>query len=110
MRISIVGLLVPYVFVFSPSLLLVSETFSWWELAGTILRLLAAIWMFASSLAGADPFAGRLSMPQRAIRFVVGAAAMLPMITIWPLAVAATLAIGFGPRLLKTQTSQGRDR
>ncbi|MEY8843191.1 TRAP transporter large permease subunit, partial [Cribrihabitans sp. XS_ASV171] len=36
LRISVVGLLVPYVFVFSPSLLLVAGEFSWIELAMTV--------------------------------------------------------------------------
>lgn len=94
LRISVVGLLVPYVFVFSPSLLLVAGEFSWAELGFTLLRLLAAVWMFASGLGGADPRLGRLGAGQRAARLIVGAAAMIPVGIVWMPAVAATLAIG----------------
>lgn len=101
LRISIVGLLVPYVFVYSPSLLLVAGEFSWTELATTILRLLAAIWMFGSGLGGADPALGRLGPAQRAIRLAAGAAAMIPMAAVWLPGVIATLVIGLGsPRLM----------
>jgi TRAP-type uncharacterized transport system fused permease subunit len=99
LRISIVGLLVPYVFVFSPSLLLVAGEFSWSELAFTVLRLLAAVWMFATSLGGADPRLGRLGIGQRSIRFAIGAAAMFPAFSFWVPACLAALAIGlFSPK------------
>lgn len=99
LRISIVGLLVPYVFVFSPSLLLVAGEFSWSELIYTILRLLAAVWMFATSLGGADPRLGRLGLGQRSLRFAIGAAAMIPVLSFWAPACLAALAIGlFSPK------------
>lgn len=105
LRISVVGLLVPYVFVFSPSLLLVAGEFSWSELGVTICRLLAAIWMLASALGGADPRLGRLGAGQRAVRLVIGAAAMFPLPTIWVPAVVATLALGFLSRTQMRQTT-----
>lgn len=94
LRISIVGLLVPYVFVFSPSLLLVAGEFSWAELAFTVLRLLAAIWMLASALGGADPRLGVLGMNQRVVRIVIGAAALIPIWFIWAPAVCAAGLVG----------------
>ena len=94
LRISIVGLLVPYVFVFSPSLLLVAGEFSWLELVCTIIRLLAATWMFGTSLGGADPLLGRLGPGQRLLRIVIGAAAMLPIPAFW--IPAAVLAVFVG--------------
>jgi TRAP-type uncharacterized transport system fused permease subunit len=106
LRISVVGLLVPYVFVFSPSLLLVAGEFSWIELGFTILRLLAAVWMLASAFGGADPRLGRLGRGQRILRLAIGAAAMFPVWFAWAPAVAATLAVGlFSPRpALTSQT------
>jgi TRAP-type uncharacterized transport system fused permease subunit len=99
LRISIVGLLVPYVFVYSPSLLLVAGEFSWSELTHTMLRLLAAVWMFATSLGGADPRLGRLGISQRSIRFAIGVAAMIPAFTFWVPACLVALAIGlFSPK------------
>ena len=94
LRISIVGLMVPYVFVFSPSLLLVAGEFNWPELVTTIIRLLAAIWMFASSLGGADPMLGRLGRGQRAVRFVIGLGAMIPFAMIWVPAVILAVVAG----------------
>jgi len=99
LRISIVGLLVPYVFVYSPSLLLVAGEFSWSELTYTMLRLLVAVWMFATSLGGADPRLGRLGISQRSIRFAIGVAAMIPAFTFWVPACLVALAIGlFSPK------------
>lgn len=100
LRISVVGLLVPFVFVFSPSLLIVAGEFDWMEFITTLLRLLAAIWMFASGFGGADPVLGRLGTTQRVLRLIIGAAAMIPMPIIWLPACIATLAIGlFSQRL-----------
>jgi TRAP transporter 4TM/12TM fusion protein len=83
LRLSVIGLLVPYVFVYSPSLLLIVDGFTWSELAGTVIRLIAAIWMFAACFAGVDPVTGRLSMIQRFIRFILGASALWPIAMIW---------------------------
>ena len=83
LRLSVIGLLVPYVFVYSPSLLLVTDGFLWSELIGTVIRLLAAIWMFASCFAGVDPVTGHLSMSQRLIRFILGASALWSIAIIW---------------------------
>ncbi len=100
LRISIVGLLVPYVFVFSPSLLLVAGEFSWTELAFTIIRLLAAIWMFGTSLGGGDPLLGRLGIGQRALRLAIGVAAMFPITILWVPATICAVAIGLFSRRL----------
>ncbi len=94
LRISIVGLLVPFVFVFSPSLLLVLDSFSVGELIFTCLRLFAAIWMFSTGFGGADPVLGRLSVGQRALRLIIGACAMFPMPTIAGPAIVLTLIVG----------------
>ena len=83
LRLSVIGLLVPYVFVYSPSLLLVTDGFLWSELIGTVIRLLTAIWMFASCFAGVDPVTGHLSMSQRLIRFILGASALWSIAIIW---------------------------
>jgi len=83
LRLSVIGLLVPYVFVYSPSLLLIVDGFTWSELAGTVIRLIAAIWMFAACFAGVDPVTGRLSMVQRFIRFILGAGALWSITMIW---------------------------
>lgn len=99
LRISVVGLLVPYVFVFSPSLLLVAGAFSWSELFYTVLRLLAAVWMFATALGGADPRLGLLGPGQRLLRLAIGAAAMVPLAPFWAPAVVLSVLISlFSPK------------
>ncbi|WP_163266575.1 TRAP transporter permease [Chelativorans alearense] len=104
LRISIVGLLVPYVFVYSPSLLLVADGFSWSELTFAVLRLLAAIWMFGTSLGGADPIIGRLALHQRALRLVLGAACLIPIAFVWVPAAALAVMAGLSwKRLLFRQ-------
>ena len=100
LRISIVGLLVPYIFVYSPSLLLVAGEFSWSELAITVLRLLAAIWMFATSLGRADPMLGRIGLGQSGVRFVIGLGAMIPIPMIYIPALILTLVAGLFSRRL----------
>ncbi len=107
LRISIVGLLVPFVFVFSPSLLIVAGGFSWFELGGTVIRLLAAIWMFATAFGGADPAIGRLNNVSRIIRFLIGCAAMMPIPQIWvpgAIAAAASILVSRNPRLRAVQS------
>lgn len=105
LRISIVGLLVPYVFIYSPSLLLVAGEFSWLELGTTILRLLAAIWMFSTSLGGADPKLGRIGMGLRTVRFLIGLGAMIPITMIWAPAVVLAVAAGLFARRPALQTT-----
>ncbi len=105
LRISIVGLMVPYVFVFSPSLLLVAGEFNWAELITTVIRLLAAIWMFASSLGGADPMLGKLARGQRSVRFVIGLGAMIPIPMVWVPAVILAVVAGLFSRRLWPQST-----
>ncbi len=104
LRISIVGLMVPYVFVFAPSLLLVTDSFSFGELAGTIVRMLAAIWMFATGLGAADLILGRIGPAQRVLRIAIGGAAMIPIAAIWVPAAIAAVIIGLFSRRLLPQT------
>ena len=100
LRISIVGLMVPYVFVYSPSLLLVAGEFSWLELFYTILRLLVAIWMFGTALGGADPLLDRIKFGQRVIRFILGCGAMIALPVTWVPACILALIIGLYSRKL----------
>lgn len=93
LRLSAVGLLVPFVFVYAPSLLLVTDGFSWAELLTTILRLLAAIWMLSTALGGADPRLGRLSPSVRLVRLIIAAGALVPLAAVWlPAVLLAGLA------------------
>lgn len=83
LRLSIIGLLVPFVFVYTPSLLLVVDSFNYLDLITTMVRLLVAIWMFASALGGVDAWRGRLSLGNRSLRMVAGLTLMWPQFEIW---------------------------
>lgn len=83
LRLSIIGLLVPFVFVYTPSLLLVVDGFNYTDLITTMLRLLVAIWMFAACMGGSDPWRGVLSLGNRALRFVAGVALIWPQPEVW---------------------------
>ena len=83
LRISVVGLLVPYIFVFSPSILLVVDSFSVMELITTMLRMFLAIWMFASSLGGANTVTNRVGIGERLLRLLTASALMIPWLWVW---------------------------
>jgi hypothetical protein len=78
----------------------VAGEFSWSELAITVLRLLAAIWMFATSLGRADPMLGRIGLGQSGVRFVIGLGAMIPIPMIYIPALILTLVAGLFSRRL----------
>ena len=105
LRLSVIGLLVPYVFVYSPSLLLIVDGFSWSELTGTVIRLIAAIWMFAASFAGVDPVTGRLSMFQRFVWAILGASALWPITLIWLPGVSLAFLVIAIPRIRSVRSN-----
>ena len=76
LRISLVAFLIPFVFVFNPSLLIV-ETFDVADFLWVIARLCVAIWMVATGFAGYDK-QGRIALPLRFARFAAGIAMLLP--------------------------------
>jgi hypothetical protein len=64
-------------------LLIVVDSFNYPDLISTMIRLLVAIWMFASCMGGSDPWRGLLSMPIRGLRLVVGFSLIFPQIEVW---------------------------
>lgn len=93
MRISVVGLLVPYFFVFSPSLLLVVDGFNWPGLIMVVLRLSAAIWMFSAAFAGHDPVNGKLSPWLRGVMILLAAATVVDLPQVWAPALIAFVGL-----------------
>ncbi len=87
-RISLVGFVIPFVFVFNPSLLLI-DRFDLAELVWVAMRLLLAIWLIATGFAGHDT-PGRLAMPFRLLRLAAGFAMLYPLFAIE----AAAFALG----------------
>ncbi len=76
LRISLIGFLVPFVFAFNPSLLIV-EIFDPGAFVWVVARLIAAVWMIATAFAGYD-MRGRLTLLFRALRLVAGIVVLLP--------------------------------
>ena len=74
--ISLVGFLIPFVFAFNPSLLIV-ESFDVGAFLWVIARLMAAVWMIATSFAGYD-MRGRIGIVFRIARFAAGIVVLLP--------------------------------
>ena len=76
LRISLVGFLIPFVFAFNPSLLIV-ESFEGGAFVWVVARLIAAVWMIATAFAGYD-MRGRIGIVFRIARFVAGIVVLLP--------------------------------
>jgi len=76
LRISLVGFFIPFVFAFNPSLLIV-ESFEFGSFVWVIVRLMAAIWMIATSFAGYD-MRGRIGIAFRIARLIAGIVVLFP--------------------------------
>src|SRR3546814_2105234 len=74
-KVAIIGFIIPFVFVYNPSLTLMVD-FEWGEFLWACLRLVLAIWVLASGLGGYDR--ARLDLPARAVRIVSGVAMLMP--------------------------------
>ncbi len=77
MRIAAVGFLIPFVFVYNPSLVLVLGV-DWLPFLGVLIRLPLAIWLVATGTSGVDP--DRLSAVERVARVILGVAILTPYI------------------------------
>ncbi len=51
-KIAFVGFLVPYMFIFNPSLTLIGGVFEWGEFISAVVRMILAIWLIETALAG----------------------------------------------------------
>ena len=74
-RLTLVGFLVPFLFVFNPSLLLIVDGFNVVDLVWGVLRIVLVIWAVTTGFAGFG--GGRLTVLARGLRFVVAALLMM---------------------------------
>ncbi|MEE2760485.1 MAG: TRAP transporter fused permease subunit [Pseudomonadota bacterium] len=88
-KIAAVGFIIPYIFVYYPSITLVVQ-FEWTAFIWIMIRLPVAVWLLASALIGCD--AHRIGIADRIIR---AAAALAMLITIVELQIGA-LVVGLG--------------
>jgi TRAP transporter 4TM/12TM fusion protein len=93
-RLALGKVLVPFVFVFSPSMLIMVPSFTWTELIGSTSACIASITLLSAA------FSGWLLAPLAMWERVVLAIAALPLILATPISVAVGLVIG-APVLLR---------
>lgn len=75
-KVAAVAFFLPFVFVYEPSLLLITDDFSILGLVLGCLRLAGAIWMLSTGFEGWS--GSNLSAPERALRIVAGLCLLLP--------------------------------
>ena len=78
-RIAAVGFMIPFVFVYNPSLVLVLGV-DWLAFLGVLIRLPLAIWLVATGTAGVGP--DRLHFAERVLRVVLGIAVLTPYVPV----------------------------
>jgi TRAP transporter 4TM/12TM fusion protein len=78
-RIAAVGFLIPFVFVYNPSLVLVLGV-DWLPFIGVLVRLPLAIWLVATGTSGVDP--DRLNILERIARTGLGIALLTPYVPV----------------------------
>lgn len=93
-RLALGKVLVPFVFVFSPSMLIMVPSFSWVELAGSTAACIASIVLLSAT------FAGWLLAPLAMWERTILAIAALPLILATPASVAVGLVLA-APVLLR---------
>jgi TRAP transporter 4TM/12TM fusion protein len=89
-RISFVGFMIPFVFVYNPSLVLVLGI-DWLPFIGVLVRLPMAIWMVATGMSGVDP--DRLNLTERLVRVALGIALLTPFAAVQIGAFVASAAL-----------------
>jgi len=95
-RLALIGFIIPFVMIYNPSLVLVTESFSTVEFAWVVARLALAIWLLTTGLSG---YAGvRLSRPERVARAIAAVAAL------WPVLVVEIVAVAVGVGLIAIRT------
>lgn len=88
LRLSLVGFIIPFVFVYEPSLLLVYDDFSFSDFVWILFRLCLGVWLLTTAMSGFEM--NRLPAWSRLLRLIAGFAMLIVM---WELQVAA-VAVG----------------
>ena len=104
-RISLVSFVIPFVFVFNPSLLLI-DSFDFLELVWVAMRLLLAIWLIATGFAGFDT-TGRLVAPFRVLRLGAGFAMLYPLFALEAAAFALGVLLYIAGWIIRPRTPGG---
>jgi TRAP transporter 4TM/12TM fusion protein len=78
LKLSLVGFIVPFVFIYEPQVLLVVEAFDPAAFLWVMSRLIFAIWLLSTALIGCE--FGPLPYWSRALRLAAGLAMIIPMV------------------------------
>ncbi len=105
LRLSLVGFIVPFVFVYEPSLLLVTEEFSATAFAWVLFRLILAIWLLNSAFSGYD--GKNIAIWNRLVRGLAGAALVLMVPEVQIVGVIAGVAIILVDRVQARRAAAG---
>lgn len=104
LKLALTGFLIPFVFVYQPSLLLIGP-FEPLVLARVIVSLALAIWMLNTGLIG---YAGnRLGWPERGLRLTVAALLLVQVPQMQMVMIAVSLAVIMGKSLALRRASAG---
>ena len=104
-RISLVSFVIPFVFVFNPSLLLI-DRFDFAEFVWVSMRLLLAIWLIATGFAGYDS-TGRLTAVFRMLRLGAGFAMLYPLFALEAAAFALGVLLYIAGWIVRPRTPAG---
>lgn len=104
-RLAVAGFLIPFVFIYHPSVVLVGEGFSYLGLAWGVGAFLLSTAALATGLGGHS--LGPLGPPQRAVRLVAGVAVLVPD-PLWLALSAVAIALSFLVEHLARSADAGR--
>ena len=90
-RLAIAGFIIPFVFVYHQDVLIIVDDFALGGLLWAVVAFVLSTWAIATGLSGYD--AARLAHWERALRFIVGLAALLPNYVLAGPAMLAVLAL-----------------
>jgi len=91
LRLSIVAFIIPFVFIYHPSILLILDDFDIVDLIGICLRMSLSVWMLTTGLAGM----ARITLPpwSQALRLVCGIAVLIDVTGVMAAGIAGALAL-----------------
>ncbi len=104
LRLSMVGFIVPFVFVYEPSLLLVVDGFTWQAFIWIALRLAFAVWLLTSAASGYELH--KLAAWSRLARFSAGIAILVPVAPVHLAAVGVGIAVILVDRAIARRNRQ----
>ena len=89
-RLAVAGFLIPFIFIYHPSIILLDEAFTWAGFAWGVGAFIVSTAGLSTSLGGYS--IGYINLAQRAIRLIAGIAVLVPDLTVAAISAAVILA------------------